>query len=61
MIDSFEELLKSTYQDFGPLYDALEADTTAHTPDTILEDDTVHSRGSQAYANSGGRLAQEAS
>lgn len=56
VIDSFDELLKATYQDFGPLYDRLEGDVTAYTPDTVLDNDTVHSRGTQLYANAGGRL-----
>ncbi|TNE61337.1 MAG: phenylalanine 4-monooxygenase [Alphaproteobacteria bacterium] len=61
VIDSFEELLGATYQDFGPLYDALEASKTVHAPDVVLPDDTVHHKGSQAYANAGGRLAKAAS
>ncbi|PCI61910.1 MAG: phenylalanine 4-monooxygenase [Kordiimonadales bacterium] len=61
VIDGFDQLLKATYEDFGPLYDALEADDTAHTPDTILPTDTVTDTGTQAYANAGGRLAKEAS
>jgi len=61
VIDSFEELLGATYQDFGPLYDKLEAYEGAYAPDTILENDTFHSEGTQAYADAGGRLAKEAS
>jgi len=61
VINDFDELLKATYQDFGPLYDALEADDTAHKPDTILPSDVLHNTGTQAYANAGGRLAKEAS
>jgi len=61
VIDSFDELLNATYQDFGSLYSVLEADETVYAPDTILEADTVHNLGSQAYANAGGRLAKEAS
>ncbi len=54
VIDSFEELLAATYQDFGPLYGALEATTTTYKPDTVLDEDTLHSHGTQAYANAGG-------
>lgn len=61
VIDSFQELLEATYQDFGPLYDALEANTTVYTPDVVLGEDRVHHSGTQDYANAGGRLAKEAS
>lgn len=61
VIDSFEELLGSTYQDFGPLYDKLEAHQGAFAPDMILAGDTLHNKGMQAYAEAGGRLAKEAS
>ncbi|MBO6503393.1 MAG: phenylalanine 4-monooxygenase [Kordiimonadaceae bacterium] len=61
VINSFEELLEATYQDFGPIYDKLEADDTSYAVDTVLDGDTVHNVGTQAYANAGGRLAKEAS
>ena len=61
VINDFEELLNATYKDFGPLYDVLEADETAHKPDAILAADILHSTGTQAYANAGGRLAKKAS
>lgn len=61
VINSFEELLKATYQDFGPIYDALEADDTSYPVDTVLDGDKVHNKGTQAYAKAGGRLAKEAS
>jgi phenylalanine-4-hydroxylase len=61
VIDSFEELLEATYQDFGPIYDELEADKTVYPVDTVLEDDRVHNHGTQAYAKAGGRLAKAAS
>ena len=61
VIDSFDELLKATYQDFGPIYDELEADTTTYPVDAVFEGDTVHHKGTQAYALAGGRLAKEAS
>jgi len=58
VIDSFKELLDATYQDFGPLYDALEADNTMHSVDAELEGDTFYTKGTQAYAKAGGRLAK---
>ena len=61
VIDDFDELLRATYQDFGPLYDALEADNTVYAPDTILTEDSLQNEGTQAYALAGGRLAQQAS
>lgn len=61
VINSFEELLEATYQDFGPIYDKLEADDTSYAVETVLDRDTVHNVGTQAYANAGGRLAKEAS
>ncbi|WP_417460924.1 phenylalanine 4-monooxygenase [Kordiimonas sp.] len=61
VIDSFEELLEATYQDFGPLYDGLEADKTVYPVDAVLEGDHVHNDGTQAYAKAGGRLAKAAS
>lgn len=61
VIDSFQELLDATYQDFGPIYDELEANTKIYTPEDILDEDKVHNHGTQAYAKAGGRLAKEAS
>lgn len=61
VINSFEELLEATYQDFGPIYDELESDTTSYPVDAVLDGDTVHNVGTQAYAKAGGRLAKEAS
>ncbi|WCL52677.1 phenylalanine 4-monooxygenase [Gimibacter soli] len=58
VIDSFKELLEATYQDFGPLYDALVSENMKHAPDAILTDDRVHHEGTQAYARAGGRLAK---
>jgi phenylalanine-4-hydroxylase len=50
VIDSYEQLLRTTlYTDFGPLYAAL-ADQPDLDPDTILSTDTVITRGTQAYA-----------
>ncbi|WP_308909720.1 phenylalanine 4-monooxygenase [Pseudokordiimonas caeni] len=58
VIDSFTELLEATYQDFGPLYDALVTEDVKHAPDAIVEGDRVHHEGTQAYARAGGRLAK---
>lgn len=49
VIDSFEELLEATYQPFAPIYDRIEGHET-HTVDTVLAEDRLHHRGSQAYA-----------
>ena len=61
VINGFDELLQATYQDFGPIYDTLEADDTVYPVDAVLENDSVHTVGTQAYAEAGGRLAKEAS
>ena len=60
VIDSFDELLQSTYQDFGPLYDRLEKAEGAYAADAVLEPDQVYSLGSQAYASAGGRMNENA-
>jgi phenylalanine-4-hydroxylase len=57
VIESFDELLEATYQDFGPLYDRLEKAGEAYSPVEILDGDKVYTNGSQEYANNGGRLA----
>jgi len=49
-IGSFEELLESTYRDFGPLYDELENSSIIHRPEAVLAEDTVYHIGTQAYA-----------
>jgi len=55
-INSFEELLEATYADFGPLYEKMSRDKHVHPIINILPSDKVYTKGSQAYANSGGRL-----
>ena len=51
VIDSFEDLLRQTRDaDFGPIYDALE-NAPAIEIDTILPDDKVYTRGTQARVN----------
>ena len=56
-IDSFEELFSATQKDFGPLYEKMSHDKHTHPIVDILSTDKVYTNGSQAYANSGGRLA----
>ncbi|MFT4025763.1 MAG: phenylalanine 4-monooxygenase [Novosphingobium sp.] len=52
VIDSFEDLLHRTIEtDFAPLYAALK-DRPAIAIDTVLPDDRVYTRGTQAYAHS---------
>ncbi len=58
VIDSFSELLEATYQDFSALYTRLASDQASFAVDAVLEGDHVHTKGSQAYAKAGGRLAQ---
>jgi len=58
VIDSFEELLGTTQQDFGPLYKRLQKDPHTYGVTDILKADKVYTKGTQDYANSGGRLAK---
>ncbi|HEY1223719.1 MAG TPA: phenylalanine 4-monooxygenase [Brevundimonas sp.] len=56
VIESIEQLKQQTLKDFGPIYDRLKgADPIAI--EAILPTDTVFTRGTQAYANKGGRFA----
>lgn len=62
VIDSYEDLLDRTLRtEFGPLYASLraegKADKYCHSPADILDTDKVYTRGTQAYANKGGRFA----
>ena len=51
VIDSFEDLLDQTLNtDFAPLYAELEGQPD-HDPETILPDDRVYTRGTQAHAH----------
>ncbi len=51
VIDSFEDLLDQTLNtDFAPLYAELESQPD-HDPETILPDDRVYTRGTQAHAH----------
>ena len=56
VIPSLQALLDATLQDFAAIYRRLEraADIAI---DSVAPGDQVHTRGSQAYANAGGRLA----
>jgi len=56
-IESFEELFDATQQDFAPLYEKMSRDKHVHPITDILPHDKIYTQGSQAYANSGGRLS----
>ena len=56
VIDSIEKLKEVTLQDFGPIYDRLQGAEDLPI-ETILPSDQVFTRGTQAYANKGGRFA----
>jgi len=50
-IESFEQLLDATYQDFGPLYEKMSHNKYTHPITNILDDDVVYTKGTQAYVN----------
>ncbi|RZJ86901.1 MAG: phenylalanine 4-monooxygenase [Brevundimonas sp.] len=55
VIDSIDQLKRETLKDFGPVYDAVKgADDIAI--EAVLPTDAVFARGTQAYANRGGRF-----
>jgi phenylalanine-4-hydroxylase len=56
VIDSIEQLKRETLKDFGPIYDRLKG-AEAIPIETILPEDRVYTRGTQAYATRGGRFA----
>ena len=56
VIDSIEKLKEATLQDFGPLYERLKGAEDLPI-ETILPSDQVFTRGTQAYAERGGRFA----
>lgn len=56
-IHSFEELFESTQQDFAPIYDFMSKSDVLHGLTEILPDDRVYTKGTQSYAEGGGRLA----
>ncbi len=55
-IDSFEELFEATQQDFAPIYAHMTKSDKIYGLTEILDTDTVYTRGTQAYAKSGGRM-----
>jgi len=48
VIDSFQQLLEETYQDFGEIYRKVKAEADL-APEDVLGSDTVHHLGTQAY------------
>ena len=57
VIDSYEQLFRATVDtDFAPLYADMQGQFNLK-PDDILPSDKVITRGTQAYANKGGRFA----
>ena len=57
VIDSYEQLFDATVKtDFAPIYDRMQGNFELK-PEDIAPSDTVLHRGSQAYAEAGGRLA----
>ena len=57
VIPSLDALLAETTQDFGPIYARLK--NAGEIPiEAILPSDKVYTRGTQAYANKGGRFAK---
>jgi phenylalanine-4-hydroxylase len=50
VIDSFEQLLAATQENFAPLYDRLSKDQTQYNLTQILKSDQVISHGTQSYA-----------
>ncbi|MBU4436634.1 MAG: phenylalanine 4-monooxygenase [Alphaproteobacteria bacterium] len=56
VIDSIQTLQEVTLQDFAPIYQRLEGADDIGIAE-ILPGDTVFTRGTQAYARAGGRLA----
>jgi len=57
-IDSYKQLFDTTVdKDFAPLYERMKG-TYANKPEDILPTDTLIHKGTQSYANAGGRLAK---
>jgi len=57
-IDSFEELFDATQKDFGPIYEYMSESDLRHGVTDILASDKVYHKGTQAYAEAGGRLSK---
>jgi len=53
VIDSFEELMESTYADFAPIYDRIKGQEE-FKPSDIVDGDKVYTKGTQEYALAGG-------
>ena len=51
VIDSFDELLNATMQDFGPVYEGLK-NAESYEPHDILPSDKLHHKGTHVYADS---------
>jgi phenylalanine-4-hydroxylase len=58
VIDSLQALFDATQQDFGPIYERLKGAEDLPI-EAVLPGDRVITRGTQAYANAGGRTAAE--
>lgn len=58
VINSFEELFDATQQDFAPIYDYMTGSDNIHPVTEILDTDKVYHKGTQTYAESGGRFAK---
>ena len=57
VIDSYEQLFRATVDtDFAPLYAELQGHFDLK-PEDVLAEDQVFTRGTQAYAQKGGRFA----
>ena len=56
VIDSIDQLKRETLKDFGPFYDAVKGAEDIAI-EAVLASDAVFTRGTQAYANRGGRFA----
>ncbi|WP_084421864.1 phenylalanine 4-monooxygenase [Henriciella litoralis] len=58
IIESYDQLFRATVDtDFAPLYERMQGKFSKAPEDVIKREDTVITHGTQAYAKSGGRLA----
>lgn len=57
VIDSYDELMEATYQDFAPIYARLPG-MDELKPSDLAEGDTVYTKGTQEYARDGGLTAR---
>lgn len=58
-IDDYKQLFDATVEtDFAPLYDEMQG-VFSYKPADILEADNLITKGTQTYANTGGRLAKK--